>query len=357
MKTLHRHLRKEVISASLLVLGAFIALFAFFDFLGELDQVGQNGYQLKHALIFVALTIPSRAYEIMPIAVLIGALYALTQLARHSELTVMRAAGVSTLRMLASLLRVGFIFVVVTFALGEYVAPPLERVAQKWRLRSTNAAVPQELRTGVWLRDGNMFINVRKAQPDAALEGIKFYQLDNEHRVLSVSIAERGEYAGEGSWTLSNVDRTRLMGDRTVVEHFPQMQFNTSITPSMFNVGMVVPERMAIATLHEYVRHLEDNRQRTGRYEVAYWKKLIYPFAALVMIGLALPFCLGNQRSGNVSARILLGVLLGMGFYLLNGLSSNLGVINGWPALPTAAAPSALFLLLAFFMLRAVERR
>jgi lipopolysaccharide export system permease protein len=357
MKTLNRHLRKEVVAATLLVLAAFIALFAFFDFLGELDQIGQGGYQLKHALIFVVLTIPSRAYEIMPIAVLIGALYALTQLARHSELTVMRASGVSTLRMLGSLLRIGLIFVVTTFALGEYVAPPLERVAQKWRLRSTNAAVPQELRTGVWLRDGNMFINVRKAQPDAALEGIKVYVLDDKSQVLSVSVAERAEYAGEGSWNLTGVMRTRLLGDRTVVESFPQLQFHSSLTPAMFNVGMVVPERMAIANLYQYVQHLRENRQRTGRYEVAYWKKLIYPFAALVMIGLALPFCLGSQRAGNVSARVMLGVMLGMGFYLLNGLSSNLGVINGWPALPTAAAPSLLFLALAIFMLRAVDRR
>ncbi|MEC5385961.1 LPS export ABC transporter permease LptG [Uliginosibacterium sp. H3] len=357
MKTLSRHLRKEVVGATLLVLLAFIALFAFFDFLGELDQVGQGGYKLKHALIFVALTIPSRAYEIMPIAVLIGALYALTQLARHSELTVMRAAGVSTLRMLGSLLRVGLIFVVVTFALGEYIAPPLERVAQKWRLRSTNASAPQELRTGVWLRDGNRFINVGKAQPDAALENIKVYELDDAYHVRSISFAERGEYAGDGNWLVSNVVQTRLLGDRTEVESFAQMPVRSSLTPNMFSVGMVTPERMAIGSLYQYVQHLQENRQRTGRYEVAYWKKLIYPFAALVMIGLALPFCLGSQRAGNVSARVMLGVMLGMGFYLLNGLSSNLGVINGWPALPTAAAPSLLFLALAIFMLRAVERR
>jgi lipopolysaccharide export system permease protein len=357
MKTLNRYLRKEVVSSSLLVLVAFIALFAFFDFLGELDQVGQGGYQLKHAIIFVALTIPSRAYEIMPIAVLIGALYALTQMARHSELTVMRASGISTMRMLGSLLCVGLIFVVATFALGEYIAPPMERIAQKWRLRSTNAAMPQELRTGVWLRDGNMFINVRKTQPDAALEGIKIYELDDSHHVLSVSVAQRGEYAGDGIWALSGVVQTSLPGDRAVVEHFAQKQLRSSLTPNMFNVGMVVPERMAIGNLYQYVHHLEENHQRTGRYAVAYWKKLIYPFAALVMIGLALPFCLGSQRTGNVSARVMLGIMLGMGFYLLNGLSSNLGVINGWPAFPTAAAPSGLFLVLALFMLHAVERR
>lgn len=356
MKTLTRHLSREVAAASLLVLAAFVVLFAFFDFLGELDQVGKGGYQLKHAVIFVVLTIPSRVYEIMPIAVLIGALYALTQLARHSELTVMRASGVSTLRLLGSLMRIGVLFVVTTFLIGEYVAPPLERVAQKWRLRSTNSALPQELRTGVWMRDGMQFINVRKAQPDSGLEGVRIYELDETHHMRTATSAERAEYTEEG-WVLAGVVQTHFFADHTEVLRQARLPWQTSLSPEMLNVGMVQPERMSIGNLSDYVRHLEDNSQRTGRYSVAFWKKIIYPFAVLVMLGLALPFCLGSQRTGNVSARVFLGVMLGMGFYLLNGLSSNLGVINSWPALPTAAAPSALFLAAALVMLHWVERR
>jgi lipopolysaccharide export system permease protein len=357
LKTLSRYLRREIVLASLLVLLSFVALFAFFDFLGELEQVGRGSYQLKHALIYVLLTIPSRAYEIMPISVLIGGLYALTQLARHSELTVMRAAGVSTMRMLGSLMRVGLLFVVVTFVLGEYVAPPLERVAQKWRLRSTNASVPADLRTGVWLRDKHSFVNVRKAQPDAAIEGVRIFELDDAYRLQSSSQAERGEYKRGVGWTLFNVVQTRFEADRTEVQRFASMPWDSELTPDMLSLMMVAPERMAIGSLYEYVRHLEDNRQRTGRYGLAFWKKLIYPFTTLVMLGLALPLCLGSQRSGSVNARVMLGVFLGMGFYLLNGLSSNLGVINGWPPVPTAAAPSMLFLLAALIMLRWVERR
>ncbi|GAA5163318.1 LPS export ABC transporter permease LptG [Viridibacterium curvum] len=358
MKTLNRYLFREVLAASALVLVAFLALFLFFDFLAEMERVGQGGYRLKHAIIFVLLTIPSRAYEILPIASLVGGLYALTQLSRHSELTVMRAAGVSTTRLLGSLMRVGVLIAVTTFVLGEYVAPPMERAAQKWRLRSTNASVPQELRTGVWLRDGRLFVNVRRTLPDGALEGVRIYEFDEQHKLIRASNAARGEYSHDAGWVLSEVQQTRFISERKIeAELLPRMAWQSELTPEMLSAGLQAPERMALSNLYGYVRHLEENQQRTGRYEVAFWKKVIYPFTALVMLGLALPFCLGNQRSSNVSARILLGVMLGMGFYLLNGLSSNLGIINDWRPLPTAAAPSLTFLLAALFMLRWVERR
>ncbi|MGC3963137.1 MAG: LPS export ABC transporter permease LptG [Rhodocyclaceae bacterium] len=357
MRVLPRYLRREIVAATLLVLVAFLALFLFFDFLGELDDVGRNGYTLKYALIFVLLSIPSRAYEVMPIAVLIGTLYALTTLARNSELTVMRTSGVSIMRLLASLMGIGLIFVVTTFVLGEVVAPPLERVAQKWRLRGTTTTMPQELRSGLWVRDGRLFVNVQRAQPDAGLEGVKLYEFDNEHRLVSISLAAKGEYSAGTGWTLEDVVQTRFEGDRTSVQKMPRLQWKSELTPEMISVVMVTPERMAIRSLYNYVRHLQENNQRTGRYAVAYWKKIVYPFAALVMIGLALPFALGNQRSGNVGARVLLGVMLGMLFHLLNSLFSNLGVINSWPPFVSAAAPSLLFLALAVGLLHSVERR
>ncbi|HEX5126853.1 MAG TPA: LPS export ABC transporter permease LptG [Rhodocyclaceae bacterium] len=357
MIVLNRYLRREIVAATLLVLLAFLALFAFFDFLGELEEVGRNGYTLKHALIFVALSIPSRAYEVVPIAALIGTLYALTNLARNSELTVMRTSGVSTTRLLGALMGIGLIFVMTTFALGEFIAPPMERVAQKWRLRTTNSALPQELRTGLWIRDGLLFINVQRALPDARLEGVRIYEFDTQHRLLAINEAANGDYLQDQGWMLRDVVRTRFQPDHTSVERLPQWQWKSELTPDMISVVMVSPERMAIRNLYQEIKHLEENSQRADRYEIAYWKKIIYPFAALVMMGLALPFALGNQRSGNVGGRVLLGVVLGMLFHLLNSLFSNLGVINSWPPLMSATTPSLMFLLLAIVMLRGVERR
>ncbi|NSL56470.1 LPS export ABC transporter permease LptG [Uliginosibacterium aquaticum] len=357
MKTARGYLRREIIYSTLLVLGAFLCLFAFFDFLAELEDLGKEGYRLKHAVIFVALSIPSRAYEVMPIAVLIGTLYALTQFARNSELTVLRAAGVSTRQLLIALMRIGLFFVVLTFVLGEYVAPPLERIGQKWRLRTTNATVPQELRTGMWMRDGRLFVNVQRVLPDASLETVKIYEFDSEHRLATLNVAKRGVYSVEQGWLLSEVVQTRFHGDRTELLNIPSLRWASELTPELISVVMVTPERMALASLYQYKRHLEANSQRTGRYAVAFWKKLVYPLVTLVMMVLALPFCLGNQRSVNVGARVLTGVMLGIGFYLLNALFSNLGVLNAWPALMSAALPSLLFFLLAVGLMWKVDRR
>lgn len=357
MKTARAYLRREIVGATLLVLGAFLCLFAFFDFLAELEEVGRGGYLLKHALIFVALSIPSRAYEIMPIAVLIGTLYALTQFARNSELTVLRAAGVSTRRLTVALLRIGLIFAVTTFVLGEYVAPPLERIGQKWRLRSTNASLPQELRTGMWMRDGRLFVNIQRVLPDASLERVKIFEFDPRGRLVSLNVAQRGVYSSKDGWLLSDVTQTRFHADRTELLKLPTLRWSSELTPDMISVVMVTPERMSIGSLYQYTRHLAANAQRTGRYEVAFWKKLIYPLAALVMMVLALPFCLGNQRSVNVGARVMTGVMLGIGFYLLNALASNLGVLNAWPALLSAGLPSVLFFLLALGLMWSVDRR
>lgn len=357
MKTAQAYLRREILSATALVLGAFLCLFTFFDFLAELEELGKGGYQLKHALIFVSLSIPSRAYEVMPIAVLIGTLYALTLFARNSELTVLRAAGVSTMRLLGALLRIGLIFVLVTFVVGEYVAPPLERVAQKWRLRSTNASVPQELRTGMWVRDGRLFVNIRRVLPDTSLEKVKIFEFDTGHRLLSMNQAESGTYSTDQGWLLKDVVQTRFVGERIETTSLPALRWASELTPEMISVVMVTPERMAIGSLYQYTRHLEANAQRTGRYEVAFWKKLVYPLAALVMMGLALPFSLGNQRSVNVGARVLIGVMLGITFYLLNALFSNLGIINNWPPFWSATVPSMMFFLLAVGMMWTVDRR
>lgn len=357
MKLFSRYMRREIFSATSLVLLAFLCLFSFFDFLAELEELGRGGYQLKHALIFVVLSLPSRTYEILPIAVLIGSLYALTHFARNSELTVIRASGVSTLRLLGALLKIGLVFAVLTFVIGEYVAPPLERQAQKWRLRSSGANMPQELRSGMWLRDGNFFVNVGRVQPDASLQNVRLYEFDADHRLIALSIAAQGRYQGEGGWLFSNVLQTRFLADQTQLVPLDTLRWASALTPDMVSVVMVAPERMAIGSLYQYVRHLEGNKQKTARYEVAYWKKLLYPFAALVMMALALPFSLGNQRSINLGARVLVGVMLGITFYLLNALFSNLGVINAWPALLSAAAPSALFFLLTAVLMWLGDRR
>ncbi|MDR1424489.1 MAG: LPS export ABC transporter permease LptG [Azoarcus sp.] len=357
------YLAREVYGATLVVLVAFLGLFAFFDFMNEFSDIGKDGYQIFHALLYVAMIVPGRVYELFPVAVLIGSLYALTTLARHSEITVMRAAGLSTAAMMGMLFLIGLVPVALTFVFGEYIAPPAESAAQQWRLMATNSTVSQQLRSGLWVKDGPHVVNVHVMQPDRSMEQVRIYTFGEDGALASIAQAERGRYiaAGEGGgaghWLLTGVARTDFLADRTELVSPPELIWQSALTPEVLSVLMVQPERMSVTNLWAYIRHLRDNQQNSKRYEIALWKKIIAPLASLVMLALALPFALTHERSGGVSVKVFLGVMLGVGFYLLNGLFSNLGVIESWSPLTAAFTPSLLFFAAAAVMLYLVERR
>lgn len=353
-----RHLAREVITGTLGLLVAFLGLFAFFDFVNELEDIGRGGYGVADALIYVAMILPGRVYELLPIVVLIGTLYALTTLARHSEITVMRASGMSTVGMLRTLSGIGLVFVVATFVFGEYIAPPAERAAQQWRLAATGSAVSSQLRSGLWVKDGGNFVNVATVFPDGTIYGVRIYEFDERRALRRSHVAQAGTYDPAARvWRLKGVVETTFRTEAVELAELASFDWQTSLTPDVLSVLMVAPDRMSVGALFAYLSHLRANRQDTQRFEIALWKKLTYPLAVFVMMALALPFALGHDRMGAVSIKVFMGVMLGVGFHMLNGLFGNLGVINAWPPALAAITPSLLFLLAATIMLIRVERR
>ncbi|MBE0614681.1 MAG: LPS export ABC transporter permease LptG [Burkholderiales bacterium] len=357
MIILRKYLAREIYAATLLVLVAFLMLFAFFDLINELNYLGKGNYQLQHVLLFVMLSLPGHVYELAPIAVLIGTLYALSQLAANSEYTVMRISGLSPYAAGNALVRIGAIFVVLTFAFGELVTPFAERAAQQLRLAAMSAVVAQEFRSGLWVKDDFRFINVREVRPDSSLNGVKIYEFDSEYRLRSISFAERGEFKQGNTWSLSGVLRTNFDSGGTSVSKFAQTDWHSVLTPDLLSVLLVQPEKMSAINLYQFTRHLSENRQQTERYEIAMWKKLLYPFASLVMMALALPFAYVHVRVGGVGVKIFSGIMLGVLFHLLNGLSSSVGILQNWAPFYSAVLPSVLFLFAAMAMMWWVERR
>jgi lipopolysaccharide export system permease protein len=356
MKILRRYLASEIYAATALVLLSFLALFAFFDLIHELGDVGKGDYRLQDAAYFVLLLVPGHIYELMPIAALIGAVYGLAQLAAHSEVTVMRASGMSTLRAMGAVLGTGLVFVAITFLVGEVVAPPAEKAAQSRRLKALTSVIAQEFRSGLWVRDGNSFVNVREVKPDARLMGVKIYEFDADYRLRSVSFADQGEYMPPNRWKLLEVTRTVFSPTGSRIEKAPEVVWSSELNPDILGVLLVQPDKMTTLTLYQYIQHLQDNKQKTGRYEIALWKKLVYPLAVLVMMALALPFAYMQMRSGGVSLRIFAGIMLGLLFHLLNSLFAHLGAINTWPAFLSAVTPCVIFALLAGGMIWKAER-
>jgi lipopolysaccharide export system permease protein len=380
VSTLWRYLSREIIAATAFVLLALLAIFGFYDVVAQLDDIGTGGYTLGAALGYVALSQPTRVYELMPIAALIGTVYALAKLASNSEFTIMRVSGMSTRRLAGWVIGAGLVFVLATYALGELIAPEAERMAQRLKLQSSGVLVAREFRSGVWVRDlgrddtGQIdrlrFIHVGRVQLDATVQNWRIFEFDRDFRLRSISTAERGVFDpddGVRIWQLSNVVETRIpvpdAADpdptplHTEVVRESERRWASELSPEIFGVLLVRPERMGLVALAQYIDHLAENRQQTHRYEIALWGKLLYPLAILVMMMLALPFAYLHVRQGSVSLKIFAGVMIGVGFYVLNRLFAHVGALHTWPPLLVAALPSLIVLALALAALHWIERR
>lgn len=358
MKLLARYLAREIYISIGLIFAALLMLFALLDLINQLNEMGRGEYSLVYILLFVLLTMPGHIYELFPVAVLIGAIFALVQLAANSELTVYRASGVSLRQMIMTLLQIGAPLLVLCFLVGEFIAPPSEKLAQQIRLKAQNAQVNiKEFRSGVWVKDEGSFVNVRNVMPDTSLLNVSIYQFDQAYRLHSITAAGRATFQRKGLWQLEDVRRTLFAEGETRVEALPATEWQSSLDPDILNVLMVVPEQMSAWNLYQYTRHLADNKQKTVRYDIALWNKLVYPFAVLVMLLLALPFSSYQRRDGGIGGKIFVGVVLGLGFHFAGRLFANLGALNEWPAIFSATAMSWIFLGLALTLLWRAEQR
>ena len=357
LPTIQRYLARQIYGAVGFVLLGFLALFAFFDLIAELRDIGQGNYQLRQIFTVVALWVPGHAYELLPIAVLIGTLYVLAHLSSNSEYTVMRAAGLSPLRAGAILAKIGLAFVVGTFVIGEWVSPFSEEAAQQVRMRATQSLIGGSLGSGLWFKDERSFINVREAREANSLSGVRIYEFDAKYLLRQVTAAERAEYVGKGSWRLIGVRQTQFGAAGPTIAQHQEAEWRSAMSPDLLNVLIVVPERMSAWKLYKYLQHLAGNRQKTERYEIAMWKKLVYPIATLVMMALALPFAYMHARAGLLGIKVFFGIMLGIAFHMLNSLFSHIGLLQNWTPFASAVLPSVAFLAAAMLMMWWVERR
>ena len=357
MRTLRRYLATEIIVATSLVFAALLMLFSFFDLVEQIKDLGRGAYNMRRILLYVLLSAPDHIYQLFPVAALIGTLFALAQLVAGSEYTVMRTSGVSTARFAATLAVIGFLFAALTFVIGEFVAPPAEQLAQRVRSQSITGLVAQEFRSGLWIRDDRVFINVVEVRPDSSLRGVRIYEFDPQYRLRSISYAQRGTFQSDRRWLLEDVIQTRFEDMKTSVHEIEETRWQSVLEPDLINLLLVKPEQMSALRLYSYAQHLKENRQKALRYEIALWTKVTYPLAVLVMMVIALPFAHFNSRQAGVGAKIFAGIMLGIGYYFLTRLFSHLGLLNDWPAAMVAIMPMTTFLAIAVGMMWWQERR
>ncbi len=355
---LTRYLGREIYVSVALVLAALLMLFAFLDFIRELSSMGEGEYHLGYVLLFVLLTVPGHIYELFPVVVLVGTIFALVQMASNSEITVFRSSGASLGQLIGALFKIALPLVLFSFICGEFLAPPSERMAQKLRLKAQNAQVSlKEFRSGVWVKDERSFVNVKNVMPDTSLTNIEIFRFDEKYHLQEIINAKRASFVEKGIWRLEEVMETSFRSSGVTVSDWPSLEWRSALNPEIFSVLLVVPEQMSAWHLYQYTEHLRDNRQKSGRYEIAMWNKLVYPFATLVMMILALPFANYHRRAGGVGAMVFMGIVLGLLYHFFGRLVGSLGALNDWQPFISATAMTGVFLLFGFATLWWTERR
>lgn len=357
MKTIRRLIYGEIFLAVGFVLLAFLSLFFFFDFVDELPALGKPSaldaklvYEVPHALLYVGLLMPSRIYELLPISVLIGAVFVLARLAQGSEYTILRTSGLGPWRALRTLLGLGAVFVVLTFALGDYVAPLADRTAQLLKARyQGNISVGQ---TGAWLKErqpySNFSVNVGSMSSQGELGNVRIFEFNNQGSLVSTLTAATGQIEMDDSWTLRQVQRREFdtagqASARIVRSELDTFRWPSGINSEMVSVALLKPETMRTADLFGYIRHLQANGQTAQRYEIEFWRKVFYPLSCLVMVVLALPFAYLHFRSGSITAYVFGGVMIGISFFLLNNVFGYIGNLNAWQPWLAAASPALIY--------------
>lgn len=366
-KSLLNYFRRELFKSISFVMAAFVGLFAFFDLIAEVDRLSQPGTSWLYYFLAVLLGLPARVYEIAPIAALIGSIYALVQLAASSELTAMRAAGLSTTTLLKLIGRIGLGVVVLTVLFGEGVAPLAERAAVPMRARALGFDVDRDFRSGYWLRDrvnesqtGSRvrFVNFKGFSKEGHLLGLEYYELDSEARIRQWVRAETALFnPKDGVWHLSNARvqhyfnsavsnpeaaRAGLTVQSSAIELRESFAWRSNLVPELLTGLFVRPERMSAWQLYDYAQFLRNNLQATDKIELALAKKVMYPFAILIMMMIALPFAYLHFRSGGVSVKVFAGIMIGVAFHLVNNLFSHLSMVASVPPFVSASMPTLL---------------
>lgn len=357
MRTIRRLLYGEVILAVILVTLGFVALFYFFDFVEELQAVGKHsktGYTVAQALIYVALLLPSHLYELLPITVLIGTIFVMARLAQSSEFTILRTSGLGPWLALRALLVLGLGFVVLTFAVGDYLAPWADKSAQLLKSRYQGHVTVGK--TGAWLKERqtnrHFAVNVGALAPDGSMRDVRIFGFDHQGILVSMTEGQTAKFGKDESWLLTNAEHTEFTSadanatkvNRIAVDTF---RWPTQISGEMVATAVLRPDRMGTIDLFQYMRHLEANGQAAQKYEIQFWKKVFYPLSCLVMVVLALPFAYLHFRSGSVATYVFGGVMAGISFVLLNNVLGDLGALRGWWPWFTAALPGLIYSILS----------
>ncbi len=317
MTILDRYLARTVLLYTALVMAVLMTLGVLFVFIGQQDDIGVGSYTAANAFVYSLLSMPEQIYELLPIGALLGSLLGLGMLARSSEIIVVRASGVSLARIAMAVAGAGVLLVVFDVVLGEYVTPPVQQFARQFKVFSKFAEFSVAGSGSAWVKDGSNIVQVERQTGETMFGGVYVFRFDTGRRIASIGRAETATVAGSGRWLLDGYAETAFTGNGTSVTRTARKNFDTRVSPEFLGLAAVDPAQMATVQLGRYLSHLRANGLDTRAVEFTFWARIARTLSIIVIVLLALPFCFGSMRSAGSGAKTVAGVLIGIGFYLL----------------------------------------
>jgi lipopolysaccharide export system permease protein len=346
MRILDRYIGQTVLVSIVSVVVVILSLFVLISFVNEFEKIGRAEYTVWQAILYVGLNIPQTVYEIFPMAALLGTMVGLGILSKNSEMVVIRASGVSRLRISMAVIKSALLLVVLVVIIGEAVAPPAIQYAKQTRIKALASQLSLNTGFGLWARDGKTFINVRNVDNDGRLVDINLYTLNDNGELSQQLHAATARYDGS-AWQLQSVTQSQISHSGVTQTNLLTLEWQTLLDPDLVGIVSLEPTNLAVWKLYEYIRYLRRNGLESEQYELALWNKLFAPFTILAMVLVAVPFIFGSQRQTSIGLQIVIGFMVGVVFYIANQLAGQIGLVYDLLPVISASLPTLLVLALA----------
>ncbi len=335
LKRVDKLVALAVVGAVLMVWALLVGFDTFRIFVGEIGSVGKGQYTLSSAIVYVLLTVPRRAYEMFGNAALIGALLGLGTLAGSGELTALRAAGLSKLRICTSVALVIGVLMLAVVLLGETIGPAGEQKAQSLSLQAKSSDIALAKGSGLWARDGAAVINAKRcttrqtpAGREVTLSDVRVFEFTPEGRLTAISFAKTAEHL-HGAWVMREVRRTQFDGASASSTTTDRTEWKSGLDPRMLALSIIHPEYMSARDLRRSIDYLHRNQQDAQMFEAAYWTRVFYPLNVLALVFCAMPFAFGTLRTGGLGKRLFIGMVLAVSWYFLQRSVVSFGAVYG----------------------------
>lgn len=352
---LDRYLSSHIHRSTLMVLLTLVSLSLFFTLVQQIDNLGKGDFSGWRFIEYLLLRIPGLAVQFMPLAVLIGSMLSLGALAANSELIAFQAAGVSQRRLARSISLAALVMAVLTWLVADFVTPLSETRAREIKTASIGKGGSLLSRSGLWVKEGQHVIFVGRLFPDGSAKQVEIHEFDEQDR-LRMALKARSALPRNGGWLLQSVQQTLFEENRVSSRFHEQWLYRGGLSEELLSSLVIDPGRMSLLDLWGYMRFLRSNGIDTAVESLAFWRKFYAPLTLVVMALLALPFVSGSQRQGNAGQRLVIGILLGLVFVMLDKLLIQFGLQWHVPAVINALLPTALFAVLMAVLMRRSEQ-